>query len=83
MAATDASTEESKTEVKRDRSRSRSRDNQESTDGKYLQKYQKTLFSLLQDFGQISLIKRSLGFLSDQKYRDQFKRFAIQKVKNF
>lgn len=32
MAATDASTEESKTEVKRDRSRSRSRDNQESTD---------------------------------------------------
>ena len=69
MAATNESTEESKTEVKRDRSRSRSRDNQESTDGKYLQKYlSNSFFTLLQDFGQISLIKRSLGFLSNQKY---------------
>ena len=38
MAATNESTEESKTEVKKDRSRSRSRDKEESTTGKYFQK---------------------------------------------
>ena len=37
MAATNESTEESKTEVKKDRSRSRSRDKEESTTGKYFE----------------------------------------------